>query len=277
MPEPTVPSSAPLLTTAVLADPEWQMHYGERFALEGLLTTLKPALSIEIGRAEGGSLRRIAAHSGHVHSFDLVEESSTLRGDVDNVTFHTGDSSVQVPETLAELAAAGRSVDFALVDGDHSAEGVRRDADALLASPACRTTAIVFHDAANDDVRAGLEAVGFADHPKVALAMLDFVPGFLVEHGVYRHHIWNGLGLVVLSEGRSAAPITEAWRYDAAALQRRIRDILMAEQEPQAALFAVPEPVAASARGNARTALLAAGVAAAGAGLGWAGARLARR
>src|SRR3954452_22927046 len=117
MHEPISTSTSQLLATPVFADSVWQMHYGERFALEGLLATLRPALSIEIGRAEGGSLRRIAAHSGQVHSFDLVPESDELRAAVDNVTFHTGDSSVQVPETLAELAAAGRMVDFALVDG----------------------------------------------------------------------------------------------------------------------------------------------------------------
>ena len=34
---------------------------------------LQPELAIEIGTAEGGSLRRVAHHSTHVHSFDLVE------------------------------------------------------------------------------------------------------------------------------------------------------------------------------------------------------------
>ena len=182
----------------VAADVEWQMHLGERFALEGLLRSLQPALAIEIGRAEGGSLRRIAAHSGQVHSFDLVPEPPALREALGNVTFHTGDSTVQVPETLASLGRDGHRVDFALVDGDHSAEGVRRDAEALLAADACRDTVIVFHDAANDDVRAGLDAMDLPAHPKVRLAMLDFVPGFLVQHGSYAMQIWNGLGLVVL-------------------------------------------------------------------------------
>src|SRR3954451_2296925 len=95
-----------LLASAVAADPHWQMHLGERFAFEGLLATLKPALAIEIGRAEGGSLRRIAAHAEIVHSFDLVPPPEALERDLDNVVFHTGDSSTQVPETLSELATA---------------------------------------------------------------------------------------------------------------------------------------------------------------------------
>jgi hypothetical protein len=266
--------TAPLLASSVFAAAEWQMHYGERFALEGLLATLKPRLSIEIGRAEGGSLRRIATHSGQVHSFDLVPESDELRRDVGNANFHTGDSSLQVPETLAELAAAGEHVDFALVDGDHSAEGVARDARALLDSDACRTTTIVFHDAANDDVRSGLESVGFETHPKVGLAMLDFVPGFLVEKGVYAMHIWNGLGLVVLDPDRTEPPITEPWRFDAAALQRRVRDVIRAEAEG-AAEPAPKQPEPAGGPGGRAAALGAA--AAAGVAAGWLASRLPRR
>ncbi len=263
-----------LLSTPVMAAAEWQMHYGERFALEGILATLKPELAIEIGRAEGGSLRRIAAHSGQVHSFDLVAEGEDLRRDLDNVVFHTGDSAAQVPETLKELAAAGRHVDFALVDGDHSAEGVRRDALALLESDACRNTVIVFHDAANDDVRAGLESVRFEEHPKVGLSMLDFVPGFLVEKGVYAMHIWNGLGVVVLDDGRTEPPITEPWRFDAAALQRRVRDLMVAERDG-AAPEPAPEPAKAADGGIPKAALAAA--AAGGVVAGWLGGRLARR
>jgi hypothetical protein len=187
------------------------------------------------------------------------------------VEFHTGDSSVQVPETLATFTQEGREVDFALVDGDHSSEGVRRDAEALLAADCCRNTVIVFHDAANDDVRAGLDAVGFAEHPKVALAMLDFVPGFLVEHGPYRGHIWNGLGLVILGEDVDDV-IVEPNRFDASAIARLARDSLF-PAEPAAAPepgepAAPPAPSPAPQRGRLRDAGIAAAALAAGAGLG---------
>ena len=251
----------------VFSDPQWQMHFGERFALDGLLRNLAPALSIEIGRAEGGSLRRIAAHSERVHSFDLVEPPAELSAALGNVEFHTGDAVAQVPETLAALATDGRHVDFALVDGDHSSEGVKRDAEALLASPACETTVIVFHDAANDDVRAGLEAVRFEENDKVALVMLDFVAGFLVEHGPYRGHIWNGLGLVVLGPAPNGEPLVERDRFDAAKVARAGRDALMnAPAEPPAP---APQPqTAPAAPGRARVAGIAAAGLLAGAAAG---------
>jgi hypothetical protein len=56
---------------------------------------------------------------------------------------------VEVPRLLAALEAVGRPVDFALVDGDHSAEGVRRDLESLLASPTTGRTRIVLHDTMN--------------------------------------------------------------------------------------------------------------------------------
>lgn len=219
----------------VLSDPLWQMHYGERFALEGILRSLAPGLAIEIGRANGGSLRRIAAHSTEVHSFDLVDGPERLREELDNVVFHTGDSSVQVPEQLAEFSAAGRRVDFALVDGDHSADGVRRDAEALLAAECCSRTVIVFHDTSNEEVRAGLDAVGFERHPHAALVLLDFVPGFVVQSGVYEGAIWNGLGLVVLDAERDEPPVLETDRIPAARANRIARDAVFSGAAAEAA------------------------------------------
>jgi hypothetical protein len=175
----------------------WQMSYGERAALEGIVSQLRPALALEIGTAEGGSLRRIAAHSTEVHSFDLVPPSQELES-LANATFHTGDSHVLLPQVLGELAASGRSVDFVLVDGDHSAEGVRQDLQNLLASPALGQSVILLHDTMNPDVRSGLESFDLAAHENVAFFDLDFLPGYLARREPYRLQLWGGLGLIVL-------------------------------------------------------------------------------
>lgn len=206
------------------------MKLGERCALEGLLSVLKPELAIEIGTAQGGSLHRIAEHCAEVHSFDSAPEVAKLGEQFSNVEFHIGDSGRLLPELLDSLADRGRNVDFALVDGDHTSEGVQRDARALLEADSCRETVVVFHDAANDDVRAGIEALGLEKHPKVALALLDFVSGYLVENGPLRHEIWNGLALVVLDERRRGNEvIVDSEVYDAAALTRLVRDQLRSE------------------------------------------------
>ncbi len=57
-----------------------QMAHGERFAIEGLLTVLEPDLALETGTAEGGSLRRLAAHSREVHAFEPTYRAGASPG-----------------------------------------------------------------------------------------------------------------------------------------------------------------------------------------------------
>jgi hypothetical protein len=209
-----------------LDDPDWQMWAGERAALEGVLSALRPRLSIEIGTAQGGSLRRIAAHSGAVHAFDVDPAVAEVVRAVPNAIAHVGDSAATLPPVLAELAAAGHNVDFALVDGDHSAAGVQRDVRALLASPACSRTVVILHDSANEAVRDGLEALGLPDHPKVRVWMPDFVPGYLVGA---RHErageIWEGLALAVLDVDAPPGPaVQDEVHENVSAVYRAFRD-----------------------------------------------------
>src|SRR4051794_7106237 len=172
---------------------DWQMALGERAAIAGVLAQLRPRLSIELGTAEGGSLRTIAAWSDHVHSFDFAP---AVADPPPNVTLHRGDSHVLLPLLLRELERAGEEVDFVLVDGDHSADGVRRDVEDLLASAAVRSTVILLHDTANEHVRRGVRAVDFARHPKVRLVDLAFVE-LQRSTGALREE-WGGLGLIVV-------------------------------------------------------------------------------
>lgn len=189
--------------TPVTAEGHWMMQLGERFAFEGLLSQLRPRIAVEVGTWEGGSLRRIAPHAGHVHAFDIDERAVEHADALDNVTLHLGDSAVELPRVLGELHAEGLEVDFALVDGLHTYDAVRADARALLDSGACRATTIVFHDTAHAEVRRGLDELGLPEHPKVGLYLPDFVPGYRVRDDPQisdeiRGLGFNGLGLVVL-------------------------------------------------------------------------------
>jgi hypothetical protein len=179
----------------IFEDRVWQMSLGERAAVEGILSQLRPALAIEIGTAEGACLQRIAAHAAEVHSFDLDAPSLPVPG---NVTLHTGDSHELLPRFLETLADQGRNVDFVMVDGDHTPEGVRQDLEHLLDSPALVRTVILVHDTANERVRAGVDAVRFAAWPKVCEVDLDWIPGRLFAETPLRNELWYGLGLVLV-------------------------------------------------------------------------------
>jgi hypothetical protein len=177
------------------------MSFGERAALEGVLAQLNPRLAIEIGRAEGGTLRRIAAHSEEVHSIDPLEPVDDSL-DLVNTHLHVGYSYELLPDLLTSLAEQGRNVDFALVDGDHSTDGVRRDIEMLLLSPAISKTVILAHDTSQEDVRAGFSAVSWEEHPKIVHVDIDFLPGYIFASGHFRNELWGGFGLILADAER---------------------------------------------------------------------------
>ena len=149
---------APLRGTALpfFDDGVCQMSFGERAALAGVLSALEPSAAVEVGTYEGGSLRILAEFAERVHTIDLFDLVPD-HGAYPNVTFRTGDSAAELPALLSELADAGTAVDFALIDGDHSSDGVHRDLHAVLGSPACASAVIVLHDTMNPEVRNGIE------------------------------------------------------------------------------------------------------------------------
>jgi hypothetical protein len=211
---------------------KWQMSVGERAALEGLLAQTKPRLSIEIGTAEGGSLVRIAAYSDEVHSIDLVD---TGVSPPPNVRLHVGDSRDVLPRLLERFGSEGRNVDFALVDGDHTAEAVRADLVNLLSSSAVERTVIVLHDTMNESVRAGIRETAPDSFSKVVHVELDLLPGYMARRGPFAEQLWGGLGLVLVdATGAVARP---AWvypddRYDAYGLIRRLGGSLAGGDAP---------------------------------------------
>jgi Methyltransferase domain len=179
---------------------DWLMLPGERAALEGVLSFVEPHLSIEIGTHSGGSLESISAHSAEVHSFDLASHPAVTKERFPNVEFHIGDSHELLPLFLKELEQSGGTVDFAFVDGDHSAAGVRRDVVDLLGSSCMRETVILLHDTLNADVRAGLELVDFSTYDSVCFVDLDLVHGRVAKKGQGANKLLWGLGMVVTGD-----------------------------------------------------------------------------
>jgi Methyltransferase domain len=214
----------------IFTDAVWQMSLGERAAVEGVLFQLKPSLAIEIGSMEGACLRHIATHAEEAHSFDV--RPPTLEPPA-NVTLHTGDSHELLPPFLASLAEQGRNVDFALVDGDHTSEGVRRDVEDLLDSRAVGQTVIMIHDTANERVRRGLDAIHFPAWPKVVHVELDWIPGQLFAEPALRNELWYGLGLVLVDSTRLAYGNGSVYeqRYEPAGpLLAEIRELVLARE-----------------------------------------------
>jgi hypothetical protein len=216
----------------IFDDSAWQMSRGERAALEGILTQTRPGLAIEVGSGEGGSLARIALHADEVHAFDFIRpqrEDDRFEG----VAFHTGDPLELLPAALAELAQAGRNVDFVLIDGDCAPDGARRALEVLLDSPALTRTTLLVHHANNERVRQGLDRVHFSAWPKVAYAEPDFVPGYMVAEERARHQLWGGLALVLVDAARlryHTGSVVHDRHYPAGPLFAEVRDYVAARE-----------------------------------------------
>jgi hypothetical protein len=202
------------------------MSPGERAALEGLLTQSRPRLALEIGTADAESLARIAAHAAEVHSFAAVRPPDA--DDVPpTVTFHAGDPATLLPAALDELAAAGRNVDFVLLDGRAPPGRTRSTLEALLDSPALSRSLILMHPVAGAPE---LGAVRFAAWPKVARVEPDFLPGCLLRAG---HQLAGGLALVLVDAAHlryQAGPVVADRAYPAAALLAEVRDYVVARE-----------------------------------------------
>src|SRR6476646_7078524 len=124
--------SFPLLNDALNIDSllDWLMSPSERVALIFLLEHLRPKVAIEIGTKNGGSLQVLSKFCNRVYAIDIDSEvPKRLEGRFDNVEYRIGPSDTILPTLLSQLQSEGAELSFALVDGDHSAEGVRKDID----------------------------------------------------------------------------------------------------------------------------------------------------
>jgi hypothetical protein len=187
----------------------WQMNDSERLALTALLARRRPGCAIEIGTYEGGSLSLLSQYSGMVFSIDIDPGIPGKLAGFDNVSFLTGPSAVVLPLLLRELDTAGVPVELVLIDADHTAAGVKRDIESVLAYVPKRPLFVVIHDSFNPDCRRGMQEAGWAACPHVQWVDLDFVPGRLVEHeGPFHGQLWGGLAVALLTPARRTATLT---------------------------------------------------------------------
>jgi glycosyltransferase involved in cell wall biosynthesis len=196
-PEPAVAWTSRLYPSCILD--HWQMFDGERLALTGVLARHKPRCSIEIGTFYGGSLSLIAQHSDVVFSIDVDPQSASRAAHLRNVTFLTGKSSDILPLLFRELTAAGVAVDFILLDGDHSKEGVKRDMDLILQYVPLKPLFVMMHDSFNPGCRQAMLESPWQESPYCHWVELDFVPGRLVDNDEpAQGEPWGGLGIAYL-------------------------------------------------------------------------------
>ena len=203
----------------------WQMHDSERLALTGLLARHQPYCSIEVGTYHGGSLSLICQYSKLVFSID-IDEAIPSRLNLPNVNFLTGPSHVILPHLLGELDRANIPVEFMLIDGDHSAAGVKRDIACLLSYVPSKPMFVALHDSFNPECRQGMLEAGWERSPYCHWVDLDFIPGKLGEK-----QLWGGLAL---------AHFLPVARTGELRIDRTAEEMFLALSTPRASAAGVP-------------------------------------
>jgi hypothetical protein len=177
----------------------WMMSPAEQAALLYLLEWLRPEVAIEIGTRFGGSLQALSKYCRRVYSLDIDPEvPGRLAARFPNVAYRIGPSDRTLPALLEELQASGQEVAFALVDGDHTTEGVRKDIEALLRYRPVVPFFIIMHDSFNPACRKALRLADWAGSPYVHAVELDFVMGTVNPAPAYWGQLWGGLCLAYL-------------------------------------------------------------------------------
>lgn len=194
-------SNAPFLGNFLPAESlrYWQMSPSEQAAFIYLLQQLRPKVAIEIGTRFGGTLQVLAKYCEKVYSLDIDPEvPARMAGQYKNVEYLIGSSTQTLPALLQKLTAEKAELAFVLVDGDHSAQGVRADLNTILQFPPLVPLYIVMHDSFNPECRAGLRAAAWLECPHLQWVELDFVGGIINPSPSFRGQMWGGLALGLL-------------------------------------------------------------------------------
>jgi len=179
----------------------WQMTRCEKFALGSLLTHIDPETSIEVGTYKGGSLQVISDSSAEVYSIDINPCDDSITSKFNNVRFLTGPSKEILPDLLKRIYEFNQHLQFVLIDGDHSTEGVRGDINAVLQYHPSSPLYVVLHDSFHPPCRQGMLTASWQECPWVHYVEIDFIPG------VYHHEafdtaaprsMYGGLAVAVL-------------------------------------------------------------------------------
>jgi hypothetical protein len=196
-------------------------------------------VAIEIGSRYGGSMQVLSRFANRVISVDIDPTcKDRLSPKYPNAEFVTGNSRQTFPPLMKRLEREGAEVGFILIDGDHTAAGVKADIAGLLPyRPSCPLF-VLMHDSFNPDVREGIRTAPWGESSYVHSVELDYLAGVLTIGGQEHREMWGGLALaVLLPESRTGPIIVSArrepffrlvyrrsahWPYDPPTLAKRV-------------------------------------------------------
>lgn len=186
----------------------WEMEDSERLGLMALLHRCQPRVAIEVGRHRCGSLTAISQFAEAVYSISTEPIAQEELSHLHNVSVITGTSQDKLPGLMETLRASSKPVDFVLIDGDHSASGVKRDIEIVIGHPPIAPMIVAIHDSFNPDCRRGILEAAWHASKHVHWVEVDLIPGRVIEHGGYgTGELWGGFACALLSPVERKRPL----------------------------------------------------------------------
>lgn len=185
----------------------WSMSRAEQATLIQLLQTIKPKVAIEIGTYNGGSLQVLSEFSDKVYAVDLTPSYRDKRcAELSNVEYLIGDSKTIIPDLVSKINSNDDIVEFILIDGDHSTQGVLEDITNVLKLLPKQPITIILHDSFNPACRKGMRLYDYNANPYVHHVELDFVTGAFNHDGLYRE-MWGGFACIEMSPDKRSGSL----------------------------------------------------------------------
>ena len=175
------------------------MSRAEKYCLIHLLENLNPEYSIEIGTFKGGSLQVLSKYSKKVYSIDIDSEPKlSLENQFDNVIFKVGKSHNIIKDIVKEIESKNGKLNFILVDGDHSKDGVRKDIECILSCNLKYPLTVILHDSFNPQCRLGMKSVNYEKYKFIEHIDLDYIHGSFSPNKNYRE-MWGGFAIIKIN------------------------------------------------------------------------------
>ena len=197
-----------MLDLISVADEDWLMFPGERLALAGLLSQLKPEIAIEVGVYHGASTQLLSSYAKKVYALDIdpAARDHLEKRKLANVECIIGDSPKTIPALLDRLEQQGLAWNFVLIDADHRADAVRSDCRAFMRRPPADCY-VLMHDSFNPECRRGISTAGWSNFDYCHFFDLDLAVGNLGMHGKTYREMWRGFALAVLTPEQRNGPL----------------------------------------------------------------------
>lgn len=186
---------------------DWSMTRNERYCFIQLLQKIKPKIAIEIGTFNGGSLQVISKYAEKVYAIDTdASVKERLGSKFKNVEFLIGDSKTIAPQLIQTLQENNDPLEFVLIDGDHSTNGVYQDIKNILNYKPKTSLHIILHDSFNPTCRKGMKLYDYNKNENVHYVELDFTTGIFSPEGLKRQ-MWGGFAMVLMLAEKRTAPL----------------------------------------------------------------------